>query len=336
MGGANCEGIMGKTTKKEFPWVDFAISGEGDTVVPQLCRQILKYGRDIPLNKLPYGVISKDNCENNALNFAENRASIEDLEQIPIPDYDDYFETLNNSGLQPYVSPMILVETSRGCWWGQKQHCTFCGLNGGGMTYRSKSPARVVDEFDYLYKRYQVDHFEVVDNILDLKYIDTVMPIFESLKQSYCIFWETKANLKHRQLKQLAKAGVQMLQPGIESMHDEALKLMNKGTTATINVQLLKWCQEFGIRVGWGFLYNLPGESSNWYEETAQWLPLICHLQPPFTPIAVRFDRYSVYHENPEKFGLNLVPNRLYSYIYPLPVETIQDLAYYLKPRRST
>ncbi len=331
MGGANCEGIMGKTTKQEFPWVDFVISGEGDTVVPQLCSQILQYGRDIPVNQLPYGVISKENCDNNSLNFSETRAFINDLDQIPIPDYEDYFETLESYGLRSYINPMVLVETSRGCWWGQKQHCTFCGLNGGGMTYRSKSPERVVQEFDYLHQQYGIKNFNVVDNILDLKYIDTVMPIFASLKKSYFIFWETKANLKHRQLEQLAKAGVRMIQPGIESMHNEALKLMKKGTTAEINVQLLKWCQEFGIVVGWGFLYNVPGENSEWYLETAKWIPLIFHLQPPYTPREIRFDRYSVYHQNPKQFSLNLRPNRLYSYIYPLSIDRLENLVYYFE-----
>ena len=37
-------------------------------------------------------------------------------------------------------------ETSRGCWWGERMHCTFCGLNGATMSYRSKSPRRAVDE----------------------------------------------------------------------------------------------------------------------------------------------------------------------------------------------
>ena len=35
--------------------------------------------------------------------------------------------------------PVDVVETSRGCWWGERSHCTFCGLNGMGMTYRSKN-----------------------------------------------------------------------------------------------------------------------------------------------------------------------------------------------------
>ena len=31
--------------------------------------------------------------------------------------------------------PSVFVETSRGCWWGERMHCTFCGLNGATMAY---------------------------------------------------------------------------------------------------------------------------------------------------------------------------------------------------------
>jgi hypothetical protein len=32
MGGANCESEMGLATHREFPWIDYVISGEGDNV----------------------------------------------------------------------------------------------------------------------------------------------------------------------------------------------------------------------------------------------------------------------------------------------------------------
>ena len=46
--------------------------------------------------------------------------------------------------------PSVFVETSRGCWWGERMHCTFCGLNGATMAYRSKSAPRALAELTHL------------------------------------------------------------------------------------------------------------------------------------------------------------------------------------------
>ncbi|HBB31861.1 MAG TPA: RiPP maturation radical SAM protein 1 [Cyanobacteria bacterium UBA8803] len=330
MGGANCEGVMGLATHQAFPWVDFVCSGEGDEILAKLCGKILERGQYLGLKDLPYGVIGSAHQDKEFAAALAPRASVPDLDRIAIPNYDDYFQALQNCPkIAPYITPGMFVETSRGCWWGQKQHCTFCGLNGAGMTYRSKSPERVVREFSWLSQRYGQRKFFVVDNILDLKHIDTVLPMFRALEKPYAIFYETKANLKRQQVQQLAEAGVRWLQPGIESMHDALLALMKKGNTALMNVQLLKWAREFGIQVFWNFLVGLPGECGEWYAEMMTWLPLIAHLQPPSEETRqVRFDRFSPYYERSHEYGLTLVPQGTYSYIYPLDAERLKDLAY--------
>ena len=52
----------------------------------------------------------------------------------------DYFRALDASGAAPDVAPTLLFETSRGCWWGAKSHCTFCGLNGGSDGVPQQEP----------------------------------------------------------------------------------------------------------------------------------------------------------------------------------------------------
>ena len=65
---------------------------------------------------------------------------IRDLDALPVPNYRDYMARVQASPLGKTINPRLLFQTSRGCWWGAKQHCTFCGLNGQGMAYRSKVP----------------------------------------------------------------------------------------------------------------------------------------------------------------------------------------------------
>jgi radical SAM superfamily enzyme YgiQ (UPF0313 family) len=77
----------------------------------------------------------------------------------------------------PGASASLLFETSRGCWWGERSHCTFCGLNGSTINYRAMSPEKALRQFDELFKYYpRVSRFESVDNILPRKYLTTVLP----------------------------------------------------------------------------------------------------------------------------------------------------------------
>jgi len=318
LGGANCEGPMGVATARNFPWVDYVVSGEADQAAVRLFRSVLE-GQP----ELPYGVITQDH------QGEAPRATFSAMDATAIPDYDDYFRALEASSLD--LLPGLLVETSRGCWWGQKHHCTFCGLNGSGMGYRSKSGERVLHELEHLASRYQLGVFEVVDNILDHTHLKHIMPVLAARPQPFRLFYETKSNLKREQMELLAQAGVLWIQPGIESMHDEILKLMDKGSNALMNVQLLKWAREFGVRVVWNFLTCFPGEQDAWSQEMADWLPLIEHLQPPSGMAPIRYDRFSPYHSRPEDYGISIRTAWAYASVYPLPAEELAELAYFFE-----
>lgn len=331
IGGANCEGEMGETTHECFSWVDFVVSGEADSLIVPLCRSILAKGRDISESEIPDGVLGPAHRKSRSRKGI-GRPLILDMDRIPTPDYDEYFETLKATGLRDRVEPGLLAEASRGCWWGAKSHCTFCGLNGNGMSFRSKSPDRLMGELDELSTKYDTHRIAFVDNILDMQYFRDVLPRMAEADPQYQMLFETKSNLKRDHLKLLAAAGVRFIQPGIESMHGQLCKQMNKGNNAWINIQLLKWGQEFGIFIAWNFLYGLPGEDDTLYQEMLEWMPMIVHLQPPpGGMIRIRFDRFSVYHNRPQDYDLKLKPFWSYKFNYPLPDEMLNRLAYYFE-----
>lgn len=333
LGGANCEGPMGAATHREFPWVDYVVSGEADDLAPELFRALLQ---GEPVTQA--AVLTPQNR-----GAAPGRGTIQAMDDVPTPGYDDYFAELDRLPVGERIEPGLLVETSRGCWWGARHHCTFCGLNGTGMGFRSKSAERALGDFAALESRYGLQRFEVVDNILDMKYFQSVLPELEG--RDYNIFYETKANLRREQVEALAKAGIRWIQPGIESMHDEVLRHIDKGSTALTNVQLLKWTREFGVRVSWNFLAGFPGEKDEWYAEMASWLPLIAHLQPPqeqspnprwtWRTTQIRYERFSPYHVRPADFGLELRANRYYRYVYPCSERSLDELAYFFEDRQA-
>lgn len=334
MGGANCEGIMGQTLSENFRWVDYVFSGECDEVIGPFIDKLMKE-KNIEPRHLPEGFISqahKSLTQDIGCNSSIPRAHITDMSKVGKPVFDAYFDTLNNLSLDQYISPGLVAETSRGCWWGAKQHCTFCGLNGGAMTHRSKAPEVAVAELDELSAKYNNNNFLIVDNIIPLEYMKTVLPELSESQRDYNIFYETKANLKKHHVEAYAKAGIKWIQPGIEGLHDDFLKVIKKGTTAIQNIAALKWCRTYGVRVTWNLLSEAPREKASWYDEMAEWLPLVTHLHPPLNQmLKICYHRFSPYFNKQEEYGLNLEPTKSYKYVYPLSQEALFNLAYFFK-----
>ncbi|MDD4869913.1 MAG: RiPP maturation radical SAM C-methyltransferase [Kiritimatiellae bacterium] len=330
MGGANCEGEMGLATHQLFDWVDFVVSGDAEEALPQLCRLVLERGRAVEPGDIPQGIWAPHHRGQPGMP-SNYRILLKDLNTSPIPDYSDYFETIRVSEVARYVNPGQLVETSRGCWWGQKHPCSFCGLIGEGAQYRPKTPARALQEYESLTRLNGVNCFMAVDNIMDMEYFKTVLPALKEAGRPYTLMYEIKANLSRDQVRLLSEAGVRWVQPGLESLSDHVLKLLNKGTTILMNIQLLKWAREFGIYVTWNILQGIPGDADEDYGDMATMIPSLVHLQPPMGLAWIEFERFSVYHSHPERFGLKLVPRTTYSHIYPLSREQISRLAYYFE-----
>ena len=328
-GGANCEGIMGAEVIRQFLFVDAVISGEGDIVFPQLVQRILK---NKPCSNLQ-GVYTRDNIDLMFVNEQyPNAPSVMDMDSLPIPDYDDFFEQFQsiNLKLKGHDKPRILVETSRGCWWGEKKHCTFCGLNGGNMTYRSKTAQRALHEISSLADKYPDCPISVVDNILDMKYFKEFVPALAKRQQKLELFYEVKANLRKEQIQLLKEAGITIIQPGIESLSTRILEIMQKGVKSLQNIQLLKWCKEFGVTPIWNLLSGFPGEPPEEYARMAKLIPFLSHLQPPQSAATIRLDRFSPNFDESEKLGfVKVEPYPSYHHIYPLAREAVANLAYF-------
>ena len=336
-GGANCQDIMGIETLRQFPFIDAVMSGEGDQIFPEFVRRVLEKK---PVLDLP-GVHTHENIDLTSEQSNLNAPTLHNIDTLPFPDYDDYFSEWES--LPPHLTenyqPRLLFETSRGCWWGERQHCTFCGLNGMEMAYRSKSANRALDELVYLTNRYPGYPLTVVDNILDMKYFKDLIPEIAARKLNLELFYEVKANLKKEQLYLLREAGITMIQPGIESFNNRVLKLMRKGVTGLQNIQLLKWCKELGLNPFWNLLWGFPGEMPEDYTRMAQMIPLLSHLKPPEAGETIRLNRFSPHFDHSEQFGFEeVVPYPAYQYVYPLAAEAVANLAYiftfkYRQPR---
>ncbi|WP_109117058.1 RiPP maturation radical SAM C-methyltransferase [Azospirillum sp. TSO22-1] len=326
-GGSNCEGEMGLALMRAFPFVDYAFSGEADDTFAPFTEAVLAGAEpaDAP------GIIRRDPATGAPVPPRAWAAPVENLDALPYPDFDDYFAQLPS--ISHPVRPHVNFETARGCWWGQKNHCRFCGLNGSTLAFRSKSPHRAVAEIAHLASRYGTPHGAVLlraaDQILDMGYFTEVLPHLRAAAGGIPLFFETKSNLTLAQVQALAEARTKMIQPGIESLSTPVLRLMRKGCTMLQNVQILKWCTAVGVVPIWNLLYGFPGEEPEHYAATADIIPLLVHLQPPKNAGRIRLDRFSPYFMDPRGHGLtNLRPPPAFAHLYPVAEEDRAGLCY--------
>jgi ribosomal peptide maturation radical SAM protein 1 len=312
-GGANFDGEMGPEWVRSVASVDFAVVGEADTAFPRLLDRLVV---GAPPAEEP-GVACGFGDE---LTVAPQAAPLRQMDDLPAPDYTEYFERAGRLNLLPLAGPStvrIPFESSRGCWWGEKHHCTFCGLNGSTMKFRAKSPERMTAELVSQARRYRSFQFHGVDNIVDMAYLKELFPVLAAEGVNYEIFYEVKANLTREQVRTMAHGGVTHIQPGIESLNSRVLRLMRKGVRAAQNINLLRWAGYYGIQVGWNLIWGFPGETGQDYAEQAAVLPHLLHLQPPTSAGRVWIERFSpLFGQSPTK-----TPETTYRYVYPASVD---------------
>jgi ribosomal peptide maturation radical SAM protein 1 len=197
------------------------------------------------------------------------------------------------------------------------------------MRFRAKSPQRVLDELARLARRYRSFRFEAVDNILDMRYLKELFPAIADSASDYQIFYGAKANLTRAQLRVLARGGVTHLQPGLESLSSNVLRLMDKGVRAAQNVNLLRWARYYGIDVAWSILWGFPGETAEDYAGQAAAASHLIHLQPPSGSGRIWLERFSPLFTEAERYGLSRrVPERSYRHVYPERV-VLDRIAYF-------
>ena len=325
-GGANFEGGMGRPYLEHFGFLDFIATGEADTSFAGLCEAL----RD-GTGRVPPGFLYRQGDEIQEAPPSRD-AGAATLDALPTPDYADYFAALHSSPEGRAVDHWLSVESARGCWWGEHAHCTFCGLNGGAMAFRRKHWRRVVAETDELLLRHGPARLHFADNILAMESFDELLPHWASAAPKVAKFFEIKSNLKRRQVRQLAEAGITLVQAGVESLADGTLKLMRKGVSAAQNVALLRWCHELGIRPMWLVLYGFPREDPEDYARTLAVMKRIPHLPPPSACVPIRMDRFSPNHSGWREQGFTRVaPMPAYRHVYPFPEAALETAAYYFQ-----
>jgi hypothetical protein len=239
----------------------------------------------------PDGVAYRENGE---IQFRPNASLFSDFMKTGPPDYDDYYRLLAELG-EPALGldRILLYEGSRGCWWGDTAR------------------------------------FRLVDNIIDMKYVDQLFGKFAAEHRDLDVFIETKSNLHKQQIRTLSAGGVKCMQPGLESLSMTQLKAMDKGVTPIQNILCLKWSLYYRITVSWNILLGFPGETNDDYLRQIDLIPSLFHLQPPEATGKFWLERFSPYYARPHEYGVRMTgPGLAYEYVYDPRQVDLKKIAY--------
>jgi ribosomal peptide maturation radical SAM protein 1 len=324
-GGASLEDDIADEIMRQCPQVDYIHCGDAEISFPEMVRRL---DRGQSMEGQP-GVMWRNG---SSIAYAGRAPNFTAMDETPLPQFDEYFYAREEGGYERYddaCEPMIPIETARGCWWGEKHHCTFCGLNRSGMEFRAKSPEQVLDQLEQLSRKHGVFSFNAIDNIMAPEYADKLFRRLADANTDLEIHYEIRPNFSRTQLARMRKGGLTSVQPGVESFATNVLKSMRKMTTGMRNVELIKWCTFYGIDCLYNILMRFPGETEEDYRLQADLVPKILHLQPPWGIVKARADRGSPMFTEPETQSIRrLTPARCYGYIFPRRFD-LSRISYY-------
>jgi ribosomal peptide maturation radical SAM protein 1 len=327
MGGAGFEDDIADEIMRNCPQVDYLHCGDAELSFPDMVRRLYK-GESMQGLK---GIMWRDNSDE--VSYAGRAPNFSDMNATPVPDFDEYFYARKESSYLTFEGArqvLLPIETARGCWWGEKNHCTFCGLNRSGMEFRAKDADNVIEQLEALTRRYGIFHFNAIDNILAPEYSGKLFGKLAEANTDIRLHYEVRPSISRTQLKEMRRGGLFSIQPGVESLATNILKIMRKHTTGMRNLELIKWCTYYDIHNFYNILVRFPGETVEDYRIQSDVVSKIFHLQPPYAIVKARADRGSPMYFEPEAQSVkNLRPASCYEYIFPKKRFNLERVSYY-------
>lgn len=237
-----------------FSTLDSAVSGEGELTLTELVKAILNESDWHTVPGLAYRI--KDQ-----ILLSPDRDLIGNLDILPFPDRD----FLDHEVAKGRKIDVINIYSSRGCYGT----CHFCSIKTfygkKGKSWRLRSAQNVVDELEYLQKKYQPRMFNFVDdNFIGIgpKGKSRAMQIAKEIrKRGLKIRFMLSCRVDDVNSKLFAllkQAGLEEVFLGIESFSQPQLNFVNKLVGYEENCKTIELLQNMNLRISPGFIMFTP------------------------------------------------------------------------------
>jgi ribosomal peptide maturation radical SAM protein 1 len=281
VGGSTITAPTAQGLLAAFPEIDYAVVGEGEVPLERLVRSLGDGAQAGAIAAIPGLVVS---VKNAAAPEGPRFSQVADLNGLPPPEYDDYFRRLSSLRPERRFFPTLPVELSRGCSWqarqGARGGCAFCNLNQQWAGYRWKKPRRAASEIDRLTDRHRLLAVALMDNSLPPGKTRRICRNLEALGKDLWLFGEVRASTPYPVLEAMRAAGFAEIQVGIEALSRRLLRRLNKGTSVLQNIEIMRACEELGIRSDSNLICGFPGSTPREVDETLQALEFVYAYRP--------------------------------------------------------
>lgn len=231
--------------------IDSVVMRDGEETMFSLAKNL---SEKKSLSGIP-GLCFRDGLGNIITN--EQRSLVNNLDSLPWPARDTlaYLKDMNHSW-------PTQISSSRGCYG----NCTYCDMsNFYGRSWRARSAKDVVDEIEYLNKKYGSILFRFSDDEFIGPKPDGPKRAREIAKEilkrnlAVKLMIDARAQAVDRELFSLLKqAGVVDCLIGIESGVERILKLYHKGMTVKDNLRAIQILKDLGISLNLAFIMIDP------------------------------------------------------------------------------
>lgn len=286
--------------------VDVVVRGEGEQTLVEL---VSAYERKDEFARVLGITYRKD----EKIIRNPERPYIEDLDRLPKP----AFKHFPLDKYKIFGRKILPVVSSRGCPF----QCSFCVTSRVfGKKVRMRSPIGVVDEVEWLLKEFGADAITFYDDTFTFSRDRVEKICKEILERGIDVPWDcqTRADcLSPEILREMRRAGCQVITLGIESASQFTLRAVGKGTTPEQNEKAVRMIKEAGISVVASVIVGYPGETMEDVRRTLEFIKKL-KLDDAYVCVATPYPGTELYRLIKEKGWIMVEDWSMYDTLTPV------------------
>lgn len=220
--------------------------------------------------------------------IVEPQLTNEQLENIPIPNYDDYDwlfykgkkKTYWGKDINTSAMPSFWITASKGC----VKKCTFCDVAKLWPKYRFRKGKDVAEEIITLNRKYGATTFGFTDSLInggmktfyDMN-VELAARLPKTIKYEGQMICRGKRDMPEHHFELMSQAGCYSVNIGIESGSERVRNHMKKGSTNEDIHYTTEMLCKYGIYQKWNIIAGYPTETDEDWQQTLDlvqyWLP---------------------------------------------------------------